>query len=248
MGFLGISNKERIKVGDRYFYIIKQGNKRILKSGGRFSSSFGIIYSILDTKSIFTNSYPDMFLPLPRLYTRSKVLVIGLAGGTIPYQLTSMYGDAVSVDVVEIDKAMLQVPKLFLGNHKQKWNVYIEDGLDFVERSEKKYDIIALDAYNEDIMPAEFVSDRFVKAAYSALTTSGILAINLTTNISPKHYSGLVKQHFNVYVYSNELGNSFIIGSKHFDLAAIKNTAKRLSSQNGAEYLSNVYNKIKEME
>jgi spermidine synthase len=233
-------------VGDKYFYIIEKGSKKIFKSGGRFSSSSGTIYSIIDTQSIFTGSYPDLFLPLPGLYHNPKVLVIGMGGGTIPYQLAEKYKGKASIDVVEADKGMVRIPRLFLGKHKRRWRVHIGDGLEFVQKTGNKYDIIMLDAYNEDAMPSEFISHEFVEAAHSSLTRAGILAINLTTKVSIDHYSGLMRKCFSVYIYPSELGNSFVIGSKHFGIDAIKNEAKRLSAQNGAEYLANVYRELKQ--
>ena len=241
MGLVSTLLGERIRAGKRYFYIISRGSKRILKSGGMFSSSFGTIYSIMDTKSIFTNSYPDAFLPLPRLYAKPKVLVIGLGGGTIPYQLTKIYGDNISIDVAEIDEAMVRVSKRFLLGREQKWSIHVKDGLDFVEHSDCRYDIIILDAYNEDVMPAEFISAAFVEAASKALTKEGILAINMTTGIPPEHYGKLISVRFDVSVYPSEAGNSFILGSKHFKLDEIKAVAKRLSAQKGSDYLTKVY-------
>ncbi len=246
MGLIDALYRKRVKIGNRYFYIVRRGSKKMLKSGGAFPSAFGTIYSIIDTKSIFTGSYPDLFLPLPGLYQTPKVLVIGLGGGTIPYQLDRVYGNRVSIDVVEVDEGMLQMPELFLGKHRQRWKVHIGDGLDFVQRSRERYDIIMLDAYNEDVMPGGFVSAGFVEAARSALTKDGILAINLTTKISIRHYAGLMKRHFSVYAYPSELGNSFVIGSKRIGINAVKDAAKPFSAQNGAGHIANVYEKLEQ--
>jgi spermidine synthase len=247
MGIISALRGERIRVGSRYFYIVRRGSRKMLKSGGILSSALGTVYSIIDTKSVFTNSYPDMFLPLPRLFAHPRVLVIGMGGGTIPYQLTKLYGDSVSIDVVEIDKEMLRMPELFLGEHRQSWKAYVGDGLEFVEKSRNRYDIIMLDAYNEDVMPPEFISDRFAKAAHSALTSNGLLAINLTTRVFLGNYSKMMKRRFSVYAYSSGAGNSLLIGSKHFGLAEIKRAAARISGQDGAGYVANVYNRIREM-
>ncbi len=237
---------ERVKVGSGYYYIMRRGESRVLKPGGRFLPNSELTYSVLNEKSIFTGSYYDLFLPLMELYQSPRVLVIGLAGGVIPYQIHSIYGRRASIDVVEVDAGAVHLPERFLKIKSQPWRVIVDDGAGYVEKTKQKYDVIILDAYKGDAIPEIFTGAAFAKAAFSALSDHGILAINLISPSAIGQYTISLSGHFSVYACNERQSNCLILGSKHFDAAAIKAASSHFSKDEGARYLLKVYGDLEE--
>lgn len=157
----------------------------------------GIVYSMLDSEHVYTHSYHDYFLPLPLLYSKPRVLMIGLGGGTVPYNLRRMYGSRISIDVVEPNKDMAEICRKFLPNGKMDFNLVVSDGISHLEKAKGKYDIIMLDAYINGNIPEEFLQDDFIRLASDSLKKDGILAINYAMD------------YFWMYVYVHRLSRLF---------------------------------------
>ena len=119
-----------------------------------------------------------LFSPLPR-----SVLVIGLGGGIIP-NIYNRISPHTKVDVVEIDKEVLNLAKKYFNfKPSEKTRVVIRDGRRFVKRSEKRYDVIVLDAFNGDQIPFHLMTAEFFKLLKkTALTDDGILVSNVFFN------------------------------------------------------------------
>ncbi|MDE1851130.1 MAG: hypothetical protein KGH69_00375 [Candidatus Micrarchaeota archaeon] len=180
----------RMRKDDYTITISKKGSMRYLKYNG-------IVYSMLDSEHPYTHSYHDYFLPLPLLYDKPRILMIGLGGGTIPYNLVKMYGSKVSVDVIEPNKDMAEICRKFLPNGKMGFNLIASDGISHLKGSTDKYDIIMLDAYVDGNIPEEFLQDDFIRLASDSLTKDGILAVNYAMD------------YFWMYVYMRRLSRSF---------------------------------------
>lgn len=118
--------------------------------------------------------------PKPR-----NVLIIGLGGATIPRALEKILPDAV-IDTVEIDPAVVRVAERFFG-YKQgpRQRVFVEDGRAFVERAHRegrKYDMVMLDAFDVDYIPAHLLTLEFLRHVYAILSPDGVLVANTFTN------------------------------------------------------------------
>ena len=111
----------------------------------------------------------------------ARILIIGLGGGTLPMTLRDMLPDA-QIDVVEIDPAVVKVARTFF-NFKDdaKMAVFESDGRVFVKRqmkTETKYDLIMLDAFEDDYIPEHMLTKEFLTETKSLLTPQGVLAAN----------------------------------------------------------------------
>lgn len=170
------------------------------------------IFSRIEEGKLLTHSYWDYFLPLPSLFSKPRILIIGLGGGTIPYQMESIYKDA-RIDVVESDETIISMYRSFIGSSLRS-NIILGDGLEYMEAHDKEYDIVVLDAYIDDKMPDIFFSDRFVAAASKSIKERGVLAINYTlTSLgtdNSKNFILNLGKRFSLY----SLGMSPISGNK----------------------------------
>jgi spermidine synthase len=110
-----------------------------------------------------------------------RILVLGLGGGSIPRVFRKLY-PAASIDVVEIDEAVVQTAAEWFdfragGNLK----VHIKDGRQFVKQAgvfAQKYDLILLDAFNGDYIPEHLMTREFLQECQRILTPTGVLVAN----------------------------------------------------------------------
>lgn len=212
------------------------------KGRTRFLRVNGIVYSQLSKDSVYAHTYHDKFLPLPLLYGGARVLVIGLCGGTIPYQLSRMYGGKVSVDAVDVDAGSAELARRFLPEGRTDFNIIIAPGERFIEGCREEYDIIIQDAYVGSRVPQEFLDHRFMSAAFAALRDDGILAINFIPDgeVTTDTYVLNLRKYFsNVYVIGHRIpGNQVIICSKRLDKAQIVSAMRsRMSDSRKKELL-----------
>ncbi len=167
----------------------------------------GAVFSIIKKRSIYTGLYWDYFTPLPLLYDKAKILIIGLGGGTMPYQLHQIYGDKVSVDVVEISGEMVRKAAEFNPTVEKIANIVVGDGIAYLSNCDSKYDIVILDAYERGLrIPNEFLSRSFIDKVDSVLKPNGVFGINYIFNLGQLlkfyRYMGMLKSRFNVYSIS----------------------------------------------
>ncbi len=175
--------------------IYEYGNHKVMKFNGT-------VYSRINKESIYTHEYWDCFLPLAYLYPRPRVLIIGLGGGTVAYQLRKLFGTSIVIDVVETDRNMVGAMESFLPE-KIDVNVMIGDGAGYAKSVKHRYDVIILDAYVDDLVPEQFLTQEFVDSAYDALGPAGTLAINYINSsngqVRLENYISLLKRRFKVF-------------------------------------------------
>ncbi len=171
------------------------GNGKVLKFNGT-------VYSRVSKDSIYTHEYWDCFLPLACLYPRPRVLIIGLGGGTVAYQLRKLFGASVTIDVVETDRSMVRAMESFLPERIEV-KVMIGDGAGYVKSIKHRYDTIILDAYVNDLVPEQFLTQEFIDSTYDALGPAGTFAINYINSSNGQErlegYIALLKARFRVF-------------------------------------------------
>ncbi len=101
-----------------------------------------------------------------------QALCIGLGGGAVPARFKT-YG--IDMDVVDIDPKMEDVARRFFGFRGE---VYIQDGRYFVQNTDKRYDIIVLDAYSGYTPPAHLFTQEMFEEINKKLAEDGVLAVN----------------------------------------------------------------------
>ena len=126
--------------------------------------------------------YAKLMLGALTLNPRPKrILIVGLGGGTLPTNLSTMAPDA-NIEVVELDPAVVKVAKEYF-NFKTgpKLSVHTEDGRVFIKkalRNGEHYDLIMLDAFEDDYIPEHLLTKEFLTEVKGILTPDGVLAAN----------------------------------------------------------------------
>lgn len=114
-----------------------------------------------------------------------NVLIVGLGGATIPSAFEKILPDAI-IDTVEIDPAVVRVAEGYFGYRQgPRQRVFVEDGRAFVERAQREgrqYDMVMLDAFDVDYIPAHLLTREFLQQVRAILSPNGVLVANTFTN------------------------------------------------------------------
>jgi predicted membrane-bound spermidine synthase len=143
------------------------------------------VHSIYHPNTMYFNGPWEQFSVGPYFYAdRSpddvhSMAIIGLAAGTAARQATAIYGADIQIDGIEIDDKIVEVGYEYFGMNLPNLNVIVGDGRLGLDRSNKLYDIIAIDAYRPPYIPAHMTTIEFFEICASHLTDTGVLTLNV---------------------------------------------------------------------
>ncbi|WP_255195333.1 spermidine synthase [Halorarius litoreus] len=107
-----------------------------------------------------------------------RVLFIGGGGFTGPKRYAHDYN--VTVDVAEIDPEVVRVAGEYFGvEESPRLNIYTTGGRQYLQETNRTYDLIVLDAYRKDKVPFELTTVEFMELASSRLDDDGMLFANV---------------------------------------------------------------------
>ncbi len=112
-----------------------------------------------------------------------RVLMIGLGGGTFTGLLRRQM-PGVWLDVVEIDPVVIRVAKRFFGvKEDARYRIHRADGAAFVRTVADRYDLVLIDAYSGDGIPAHLGRRAFFEDVRARMTRTGVVVVNLSVSI-----------------------------------------------------------------
>lgn len=139
------------------------------------------VHSVWRRDSVLTGGEWDMFLVVPPLLASppKSMLVIGNAGGTTARAFGRLYPD-VEIDGVEIDPKVTEVGRRFFGlGDNPRLHVVTADGRPYLAGTNKRYDIIAVDAYHQPYIPFYLATEEFFRLVRDHLNPGGVFAANV---------------------------------------------------------------------
>jgi hypothetical protein len=104
--------------------------------------------------------------------------IIGLAAGTTARQATAVYGP-IPIDGYEIDPEILRVGQKFFDMNQPNLNPIPEDGRIGLLHSDRKYNVIGIDAYRPPYIPWHLTTREFFQEVFDRLDENGVLVINI---------------------------------------------------------------------
>lgn len=183
------------------------------------------IHSVYDPHQILTGGPWDYFLVGPYFnnppFTQSQVhnaCIIGLGAGTAAREFTAAYGP-IPIDGVEIDPAIVELGRQYFAMREPNLHVIVQDGRYFIRTTNKRYDVIAIDAYQQPYIPFQLTTQEFFSEVRSRLTPTGVAVINAgRTNTDFRLVEALARTMRavfpNVYIIDTaRFENSIIIGT-----------------------------------
>jgi spermidine synthase len=140
-----------------------------------------------------------MLVSLAMVRDPGRILVVGLGGGTLPSFLHRHYPEA-TIDAVDIDPEVVQVARDYFGfREDNRMRAHVQDGRQFIEQCDQRYDLILLDAFSSDSIPRQLTTREFLQAVRRALTPRGMAVANLWSRGSNPLYDSMVRTYEDVF-------------------------------------------------
>jgi spermidine synthase len=218
-------------------------------------------YNSVNNRALFLNGYlhsemnrdnPNdlvvdytKFFPLGMVLNNDakKVLFIGGGGFSGPKYFLQNYPN-VSVDVVEIDPAVVEVAKEYfsLDDTNPNLRIFTQDGREFLANHQGKYDLVILDAFSKSYVPFHLMTMEFYEILYNKLNPGGVIMSNHigsqnsnqdTSNLYRSNIKTMLDVFPTVYVFPTDYSKSL----QNIILATIKseNNGQNSSSSNRLE-------------
>ena len=143
---------------------------------------FGV-QSILMKEAKLTGMYYDYALAapvmagLPQMDSNGNILVLGLGTGTFAKYCTE-YFPGVEVEGVEIDEKIADLAGKYF-DLPDSVNVSVYDGRSYLTASDKKYNVIMVDAYQDITIPFQMSSVEFFTEVEKHLAPGGVMVVNM---------------------------------------------------------------------
>jgi len=165
-----------------YLQVKESSNSVILSTNVLFG-----VQSILMKDSKLTGMYYDYALAAPLMADISNkeeadILILGLGTGTFAKYCTE-YFENVSIEGVEIDEKIADLATEYF-DLPDSVSVSVYDGRSYLSSSEKKYDVIMVDAYQDITIPFQMSSKEFFAEVKNHLTDDGVMVVNMNMQSS----------------------------------------------------------------
>lgn len=148
----------------------------------------------------YIKAFDHMFEALDPINVKS-VLMIGGGGFSYPKHLLTQYDD-VSMDVVEIDPAVIEIARRFFfldrlektlasNGREDRLHIIAQDGLEFLEMTDKVYDVIINDSFEGEIATSDLICLDGIDSVVSHLRRGGLYMTNIVVDFTREGASGL---------------------------------------------------------
>ncbi len=118
---------------------------------------------------------------------KKDILILGMGTGTYAKQCMN-YFDNITVEGVEIDDKITELAHEYF-ELPEDVKVTTYDGRAFLNVSDKKYDVIMVDAYQDITIPFQMSSVEFFRLVRSHLKENGVMVVNM--NMRSKESDGI---------------------------------------------------------
>jgi spermidine synthase len=145
------------------------------------------VHSIWHPEQVYYRGTWDFFLTAPYFNADfspsdlERVLVLGLATGTVPRQHIEVYGD-LPIDGVEIDPEIIKAGAEYFEmneTHMPSLTTYAQDGRYVLNQLDGDYTVIGIDAYRPPYIPWHMTTVEFFQEVSDHLADDGVAVINV---------------------------------------------------------------------
>lgn len=158
-----------------------------------------------------------LFEPNPR-----RVVVVGLGGGAM-VRFLRHYEPELSVEAVEIDPMVVKIAAEQFGTRPDdKLTITTADGLDYLKKTDIRYDVIYLDAFlkpsaETDLtgLPLRLKTERFYGGLNDKLSPGGVVVVNLNQHPRVADDLETLRAAFaQTYVFRVSTANVVVVASR----------------------------------
>lgn len=140
-------------------------------------------HSVWRRDTVLTGGVWDTYVAVVDLLGRQpkRVAMLGNAAGTAARAYARYYPSA-QIDGVELDPAVSAAGRRFFGMGEiPTLTVHDADAREFMRRTDRRYDVIIVDAYRPPYVPFYLATKEFFQLVRKHLTPGGIVALNVAT-------------------------------------------------------------------
>ena len=141
------------------------------------------VHSLYRPETVLTGGIWDAFLAVPALLERPPrtLAVLGNAGGTVARAYGRFWPET-EIDGVEIDPAVSDAGFRYLGmGENPRLRVVDADARPFLRSTERRYDMVFVDAYHQPYVPFYLATREFFELVRERLEPGGLVALNVAT-------------------------------------------------------------------
>jgi len=140
--------------------------------------------------------------------------IVGVGGGTFVRYLRHYY-PLMFMDLIEIDNDVIDVAKRhFSLEIDEAMQLYIRDARQHFKKSKKTYDLIMLDAYNDENIPFHLTTIEFLFLVKSRLNPNGVIMANVWSSNTNQFFKSMIATYLkvfpNLYIFQDERGGNEI--------------------------------------
>lgn len=117
-----------------------------------------------------------------------SALVVGLGTGLVPNLLSEL---GVAPEVVEIDPLVARLQRDYFQKGERPFPVHLADARRFVSRCDRSFDVIVMDAFSGDAVPAHLLTKESFAEFAEHVTRDGAVILNLVTVVGGGHSEAL---------------------------------------------------------
>lgn len=161
-------------------------------SSERTSLSTNVLFgvqSVYEKKDTLTGMYYDYALAAPAMAdvdekNNPEMLVLGMGTGTYALQCSKYFPDMKTTGV-EIDGKITKLARKYF-SMPDDMDVIEYDGRAYLNATDKKYDVIMVDAYQDITIPFQMSSREFFSMVRDHLKPGGVMVVNMNMYTTEK--------------------------------------------------------------
>jgi len=117
----------------------------------------------------------------------TRVLAIGLGGGSVVKRMWRDYPE-MRIDAVEVDPEVVDVAyELFNLPRDERIRVIVGDGREVLRCSNDTYDVVIVDAFDDDRIPPHLLTEQFLYEVRDHLSPDGVVVYNVIGSVHGDH-------------------------------------------------------------
>ena len=168
------------------------------------------IYSYDDLYDNFDHAFHEIDLKNRKI---EETLVLGLGLGSIPFLIETKHQLKTYITAIEIDEEIIRLAsKYSLHRLNNPIDCVCADAEIFLDATEEKFDLICMDVFEDEKIPAQFSSPEFLETIKEKLNPDGIFLFNhLATTAQDKD---IAKKYFHE-IFTQAFPEGAIVSTKH---------------------------------
>ena len=142
------------------------------------------------------------FIGFERIQKMEKILVLGVAGGSVIKTLVNEINFEGKITGVDIDKYVISIAKEYFHlDEIENLEIIIDDAFEFVLKTKDKYDLIIIDIFQDTNMPNFLFEAFFINRICYLLNPKGFILFN--TMLLNEKQKQLNSEFFNAFDSNN---------------------------------------------